>query len=296
MQFKTKSVKLSDIAIDGGTQQREKINNEIVAEYAEAMRCGAKFPAVTLFFDGVRYWLADGFHRFWASKAVPALDILADVREGTKRDAQLFSAGANHTHGQHLTAGEKAKSVRVLLMDEEWSKWTDEKISKHCHCSQQYVSKLRKPKPILEKPHTTVVCENANIGNETKTVTVAASPSEATPSTEKKSEPPVQPEVPLADDETSIRIDMLNGALEALNEENESLRNQIAAMLFTGTDEEKAEYLDRLNHLTAENKRLEIMNRGLTEARDRVMRENVSLRKQGEYAARKLKAIDRAAA
>ena len=38
MQFKTKSVKLSDIAIDGGTQQREKINEEIVAEYAEAMR------------------------------------------------------------------------------------------------------------------------------------------------------------------------------------------------------------------------------------------------------------------
>lgn len=111
-------------------------------------------------------------------------------------------------------------------------------------------------------------------------------PGKPTPDTK-----PVQP-APDAD----MHAEMVADAMDALREENESLRNQIAAMLFTGTDEEKAEYLDRLNHLTAENKRLEIMNRGLTEARDRVMRENVSLRKQGEYAARKLKAIDRAAA
>lgn len=109
-----------------------------------------------------------------------------------------------------------------------------------------------------------------------------------------KPAPEVKPVQPPPD--ADLHAEMLSDAMEALRDENESLRNQVAAMLFDGTDEEKAEYLDRLNHLTAENKRLEIMNRGLTEARDRVMRENVSLRKQGEYAAKKLKAIDRAAA
>lgn len=144
MQFKTKSVKLSDIAIDGETQQREKINEEIVAEYTEAMRCGAKFPAVTLFFDGVQYWLADGFHRYHATTKVPALDILADVREGTKRDARLFSAGANGTHGMRLSNADKRRSVLVLLLDKEWSAWTNRDIAKHCHVSPAMVDKLRK--------------------------------------------------------------------------------------------------------------------------------------------------------
>jgi len=96
--------------------------------------------------------------------------------------------------------------------------------------------------------------------------------------------------------DADMHAEMIGDAMEALRDENESLRNQIAAMLFDGTDDERSEYLDRLNALTAENKQLGILNRGLTEARDRVMRENVSLRKQGEYAAKKLKAIDRAAA
>lgn len=293
MQFKTKSVKLSDIAIDGGTQQREKINNEIVAEYAEAMRCGAKFPAVTLFFDGVQYWLADGFHRFWASKAVPALDILADVREGTKRDARLFSAGANGTHGMRLSNADKRRSVLVLLLDKEWSAWSDNQIAKHCHVTHPFVGKLRS--------------EINGAKKEPRVVTVTTTATEAAPVLGAVSELPkkeaaqgaqerLQPPPLSSGDEAAMHAEMVADAMDALREENESLRNQVAAMLFDGTDEEKAEHLDRLNHLTAENKRLEIMNRGLTEARDRVMRENVSLRKQAEYAAKKLKALDRAAA
>lgn len=96
--------------------------------------------------------------------------------------------------------------------------------------------------------------------------------------------------------DSEMHSEMIADAMEALREENESLRNQIAAMVFEGSEEEKSEYLNRLSSLTAENKKLEMLNRALTEARDRVMRENVSLRKQGEYAAKKLKAIDRTAA
>lgn len=96
--------------------------------------------------------------------------------------------------------------------------------------------------------------------------------------------------------DADMHAEMQADAMDALREENESLRNQLAAMLFSGTDEERSAYLARLNELTEANRKLEILNRGLTEARDRVMRENVSLRKQAEYAAKKLKALDRAAA
>ena len=100
---------------------------------------------------------------------------------------------------------------------------------------------------------------------------------------------PKQELVPTHDAE--MHNEMLSDALEALREENDTLRNMVAQLLFEGTDEEKVEYLSRLNYLTEENRKLEIMNRGLTEARDRVMRENVSLKKQGEYAAKKLKEL-----
>lgn len=284
----TKAVSIKNIAIDGDTQQREQINLDIVAEYAEAMRCGAKFPAVTLFFDGAQYWLADGFHRYHATKEVPALDILADVREGTKRDARLFSAGANGTHGQRLSNSDKRKSVLVLLLDKEWSQWSNRDIAKHCHVSHEMVNKLRKD---IESPSQ-------------KVATVATPPTKpnngaASISGLPKKEAAQAPEIDATEppgDKTAMHLEMLEDALEALQEENESLRNQVAAMLFTGTDEERTEHLNRLNELTKENTQLKILNHGLTESRDRFMRENASLRKQGQYAAKKLKALDRVTA
>ena len=57
------------------------------------MRDGAKFPPVTVF-DGENNWLSDGFHRFYAGLE----EIEADVRQGTLRDAKLFSMSANAVH------------------------------------------------------------------------------------------------------------------------------------------------------------------------------------------------------
>lgn len=142
-EMKTKAIKLSDISIDGGTQQREKIDPAIVEEYAEAMRCGSKFPPVTLFHDGAQYWLADGFHRFHASHCAEMLDILADVHDGLCRDAVLFSAGANGVHGIRLTNADKRKAVMILLADKEWSAWADAAIARHCKVTHPFVGKLR---------------------------------------------------------------------------------------------------------------------------------------------------------
>ncbi|MBK7490851.1 MAG: ParB N-terminal domain-containing protein [Nitrosomonas sp.] len=142
--MKTKIIKLSDIVIDAGTQQREKINDEIVAEYAEAMKCGTKFPAMTVFFNGAEYYLVDGFHRYWAHKDAGIEDITADVHEGSKREARLFSAGVNNAHGIRLTNQDKRKAVLVLIEDDEWSEWSDNQIAKHCKVTQPFVSKIRK--------------------------------------------------------------------------------------------------------------------------------------------------------
>jgi len=62
-EFNTDSPSLSQIRIDGGTQPRTELNEDVIAEYAELLADGVEFPVITVYFDGANYWLADGFHR-----------------------------------------------------------------------------------------------------------------------------------------------------------------------------------------------------------------------------------------
>ena len=59
-----KDLELEKIDIYGGTQARVATNDEAVSSYSESMMEGAEFPPVIVYFDGAKYWLADGFHRF----------------------------------------------------------------------------------------------------------------------------------------------------------------------------------------------------------------------------------------
>lgn len=166
--MKTKTIKLSDIVIDAGTQQREKINDEIVAEYSEAMKCGFKLPPITTFFNGAQYFLVDGFHRYWASKLLEITDVDSEIHEGTKREAILYSAGVNGAHGIRPTNADKRKAVLILLNDEEWANWSDNQIAKHCKVTQPFVSKIR-------KEVITVITHTQSNGNENEMATVATS-------------------------------------------------------------------------------------------------------------------------
>lgn len=64
---------------------------------------GVEFPSLTVFFDGSHYWLADGFHRFFAAKKHGLGAMSAEVYQGTRRDAVLYAAGANARHGLRRT-------------------------------------------------------------------------------------------------------------------------------------------------------------------------------------------------
>lgn len=151
-----KSLSLGKIRIDGGTQARAELNQQTVSEYADAMTEGAKFPPVVVFFDGVDHWLADGFHRYFGAKKIDARDIDADVREGTRRDAILFSLGANDTHGLRRTNADKRKSVETLLADPEWATWSNVQVGKTCAVSEGLVRSLRKNEvTATERTYTT---------------------------------------------------------------------------------------------------------------------------------------------
>ena len=146
---------------DGGTQPRTVIDLGMVEEYGQAMAAGDVFPPVTVFYDGTDHWLADGFHRIKAAAGIGLVEIEADVRQGTRRDAVLFSVGANAAHGLRRTNEDKRRSVLTLLNDVApacsgghvcgdleprlrcWATWSDREIARRCGVSPQTVVNLR---------------------------------------------------------------------------------------------------------------------------------------------------------
>ena len=66
-----------------------------------------------------------------------------EVRNGTQRDAVLYSVGANATHGKRRTNADKRKAVETLLKDREWAKWSNYEISRRCAVSADFVGRVR---------------------------------------------------------------------------------------------------------------------------------------------------------
>lgn len=138
------SVDIAKIRMDGGTQPRAKLFEEVVADYAEDMKQGAEFPPVVIYYDGEEYWLADGFHRVRAKEAIGAKKVTAEVHLGTNRDAVLHSVGANSAHGLRRTNADKRRAVIRLVRDREWRKWSDREIARRCGVSAKLVGSARK--------------------------------------------------------------------------------------------------------------------------------------------------------
>ena len=135
----TSRLPLSKSRRDGGTQPRAALDEVIIDEYAEAMREGAKFPPVDVFYDGQDHWLADGFHRIEAAESIGQPEFDVETHQGTRRDAVLFSVGVNAEHGLRRTNADKRRAVLTLLHDPEWSTWSNSVIARHCHVDEKTV-------------------------------------------------------------------------------------------------------------------------------------------------------------
>lgn len=135
---------ISQIRCDGGTQSRVRIDELTVSEYVEAMADpDTVFPHVVVYHDGTDYWLADGFHRLAAWERIGRSNIPVDVRKGDRRRAILHSVRAATTHGLRRSNEDKRHSVKLLLDDEEWSKWSNREIAKACVVSDHLVAEMR---------------------------------------------------------------------------------------------------------------------------------------------------------
>ncbi|WP_201789103.1 hypothetical protein [Scytonema hofmannii] len=163
---------ISAIRRDGGTQPRVAVDRAIAEEYAQARRDGAELPPVVVFYDGQSYWLGDGFHRVEAEEIVGSDHVLADIRQGTRRDAILYSVGANATHGLRRTNADKKRAVQTLLKDEEWTKWGNREIARRAGVDEKTVRNLRaelsadfpQMSKTVQRGGTTYTQQTTNIG------------------------------------------------------------------------------------------------------------------------------------
>jgi hypothetical protein len=138
----TITLQLDVLILDADIQPRETMSNTLIREYAALYRDGFPLPPITVFHDGADYWVADGFHRRTAALEAGLSEIPVDIEVGTKREAMLYSCGANK-HGKARTPEDKRRAIRRLLADPEWQGWSNVEIARHCGVAQSLVAKVR---------------------------------------------------------------------------------------------------------------------------------------------------------
>jgi len=261
------NIGLDKIRIDGGTQSRVKIDEHVVAQYADEMLNGDLFPPVVLFHDGVDYWLADGFHRYFANKRINSPGISADVKEGSVRDAILHGIEANNKHGLRPTNEDKRKGVITMLKDIEWQDFSNREIGRICGVSHTLVNAIRKE---LEE------------GKPSGKVSTPKPPSGKVST----------PDPAVEFNEAEIEREMQQAAAENLQKENEDLRDQLTVAMAASTDDiEKEKAQSIIKDLRAQIRLLEIELKAVTTSRDQFQRENAQLMKQVAMQQKSLKKI-----
>jgi len=268
-------IEISRIRIDGGTQPRVELNQETVAEYRDAYKSGAKLPPVTLFFDGVTYWMTDGFHRLAGARDAGLTTICEDIIPGTLREAILYSLSANSKHGLKRSNADKRKAVMILLNDPEWSNWSSNEIAKRCAVSNHFVDDLRKSslgenqvsdqkeRTYTTKHGTTATMNTANVGKKKSDERTAQKPE--TTGTEAQPEPETPVYTPL--DEAMDTVRELQDALALANAGDLS-------------DEDKTQAADLISRLREEVRILTLKLKAVTASRDQYQNENGELKRQ----------------
>jgi FtsZ-binding cell division protein ZapB len=282
MELKVNAQKVMNLAalvVDERLQSRVEISEEAVTDYAHAMEAGAKFPAVTVFFDGVSYYLADGFHRYLASKRAEKVSLACDIVNGTFRDALLFSTKANSKHGMRRTNSDKRKAVNKMLDDFEWSQWSNAEIAAHCEVSPSLVKELRAARG--EEPE--------EVKYQTKTGKIATRKAKNKPREEKAEKPEKKQPEPKQDESEELDFDVRDELIETLKKQNTELSDRLAMAAMDATEEEKELAQTTIDELRERIRVLEIELEAVKRSRDTFQNENAQMKKQIAMLQKKLK-------
>lgn len=166
-------IELKKLVIDAGTQPRVAIDNDVVQEYGELVKSAAKeeqpnpFDNLpddklpTVFRDATgRCVLADGFHRYGGHKMAHEKEMKVAIREGSERDALIFSLSTNKEHGVRRTRKDVDRALKIALKDPDLSQSSNVNIARHIGCSE---FKVRDTRKVTESPSVRTVVKGGKV-------------------------------------------------------------------------------------------------------------------------------------
>ena len=260
-------LKLSQIVIDKGTQTREAIDQKTVTEYAEVIMNKDSLPPLVVFHDGINYYLADGFHRYFAYKQTVTPEVEVEVINATLRNAQEHALGTNDKHGLKRSNGDKRNAVMIALNDIEWGMLTNREIGKLCRVSHTFVNAI-KEKLEADKPKKKEKQE---------------------PDFSKKNRPD-EPEIDTKFGEDD-KIQELLVQQKELEQENTKLLDALAVKTMDATPEQKKQAEETISELRERIEQLERELESIKISRDSYMKQNSEMQKQINYYKRELKKV-----
>lgn len=264
---------LYKIRIDGNTQARIKLNQDVVNEYAEHLKDGDKFPPMVVYHDGTDHWLADGFHRYFAYKLNKETMAEVEVIAGTVEDAQEYSFSANQGSKRGLSnSQEDNRNIIIrMLQSPRWSSWSDVAIAKHVGVSRITVGRVKQSLEIKKEDSVKFVKDGKELEMKTSNFKRAERPVGTKPDSS-------------TINEDKIAIDNLNDQLSGLSEtinelstENTTLKDKIAIGQWDASEMEKLDVEDTIKDLREQVRVLEIENKSLRESRDMYQNRNSEL-------------------
>ena len=253
---------IKKIRIDGGTQSRVAISEDTVKDYTEALLDGVEMFPVIVFFDGKQHWLADGFHRYHAHNRAKLKEMDCEIKNGTKRDAKIFSWSANAKHGLRRSNADKRKIVIEALEDVELANKDVRAIAKLCAVSHTQVLRIKKSLQIDKVE--------------------VSEPEEE----DEENDPPDAIE-------ENDKLEELATENVVLTEENQRLKDQLAIQQMDGDPLAKAEIEETIDSLRAQVSKLESQLKAMTISRNDYQKKAGDAIEQVKYWKRRAEKADK---
>jgi hypothetical protein len=256
-----KKIDLNDIRIDGGTQSRVAIDQNLVFHYVECMKEGDEFPALDTVFDGKIHWLVDGFHRYHAYKLLNIKQINVNYKPGTQAEAQVASFGVNGKHGKQRTNEDKRNAVEQALIHELTKDKSNYELAKICAVSQSFVAAVRNP-DVKKKQAENLKKHVQKKAQEVTSQEIENTSSTSSPAHSEAASGAAPDEAELRANELSMQadIEMMNKILES--------------------DDVLVTLKDEVTRLTHQNSQLEVRLHGLMNERNEAVKMVKKLQKE----------------
>lgn len=133
---------IKDVRTDGTTQNRT-MNWGLVRQYA-GLVAETQFPPLRVWFDGVDYWLTDGFHRLAAAEKAGFKYVTVNIHYGTIDDAVWDSFSVNSTHGLHRRQSDLEVIIARAINHTKADQLSNVELARHLGIPETTLRRWRK--------------------------------------------------------------------------------------------------------------------------------------------------------